>query len=436
MLKKLRIKFIALSMIMVGLVLIGTFLIIGITEYNREQANVTNALQTAIDQTAHAAEKADNANPATTPNPSEPAPDQTETRNDISSPQIGRAYENGPTQFSVPLAVYSLDDQGKFNLESDFTTASLSDEVLAQASSEIEDTDASSGELNDVGLYYLKTKINDTTYIAFADSSSASNWQSLAVKLVIAGVITLIVLFIITYYFSRWALRPVKEAWDSQRQFIADASHELKTPLTVILANTSILKKHPKKTLASQSQWIEGIEYEAQTMESLTNEMLELAQIESAPKHEHLPLNLSDLIDRNVLQFESLAYEKEFTLNADVEADIEIKGDEARLNKMVDALIENAAKYTNVGGSIDVNLKKKGNLVLFSVHNEGTPIPAEDLPHIFDRFYRSNKARTSGTGGFGLGLAIARGIAEEHGGDITVTSSQAEGTTFIATLQS
>ena len=169
-------------------------------------------------------------------------------------------------------------------------------------------------------------------------------------------------------------------------------------------------------------------------MQGLVNEMLELAQVESRSSIQHEQLDYSDLVDGLVLQFESVAFERGCTLESDIAENLRVNGDSQRLRKMVSTLIENALKYVDDGGEVTVSLSSAGGVSTLAIRNTGSTIASEDLPHIFDRFYRTDKARTSGTGGYGLGLAIAREIAREHEGDITCTSSPSTGTTFTVTL--
>ena len=146
------------------------------------------------------------------------------------------------------------------------------------------------------------------------------------------------------------------------------------------------------------------------------------------------PIDLSDLVDGETLLFDSVALERNCLFNCSIDEGITILGDEKQVKKLVSTLIENAFKYVDESGTIDVMMRKSGKAATIDIRNTGSTISPEDLPHIFDRFYRTDKARTSGTGGFGLGLAIAREIARQHGGDITCKSTESEGTTFTITL--
>ena len=269
-----------------------------------------------------------------------------------------------------------------------------------------------------------------------------SHYNNLSAQLAVIEVATLAVFFVISLFFSRWALGPVARAWVQQRRFVADASHDLKTPLTVILANTSIALEHPERSVASQSQWLESTQHEAEAMQGLVGDLLELAKMDEeeaaasagAPRANFEPVDLSDLVEGELLQFESVAFERGVQLEPYVQPGISLSGNKQRLRRLASTLIDNACKYVDEGGVVEVTLSETGKHAKLTVRNTGAPIAPEDLPHVFDRFYRADKARTSGAGGHGLGLAIARAIAEEHRGTLTVASTQEAGTTFTATL--
>lgn len=148
-------------------------------------------------------------------------------------------------------------------------------------------------------------------------------------------------------------------------------------------------------------------------------------------------MNLSDIVDSCALEFDAVAFDRGVTLDASVEEGIHVQGDREWLGRLAKILIDNATKYARKGTEVKVTLKRTSQHIVLSVNNQGDPIDPEDLPHLFDRFYRSDKARSRGEGeqgGFGLGLAIAKGIAEVHGGTIKATSTKADGTTFTVTL--
>lgn len=470
MFRKLRIKFIAIIMASVAIVLAIVFAGICMAEYQRSLSATQSDLNMAVDRAVMFAERANGTGdfgetggggphggrfndggpfPSGGPEGGDPGVPDGDAMNEnalgdgsmegddtsfAEQPFRIGGREEDRMRSNIPLAVYTSGEDGTLTAVADVTTAYIDPDVLEEVSDQVVSMAEGHGTLNGLSLHYYKRTIDGIAYIAFADTSTTADWESLALTLVIAGLGTLAVFFIISLFLSKWALRPVREAWDSQRQFIADASHDLKTPLTVILANASILLKHPESSIASQSQWIESTQTEAESMQGLVCEMLELAQVEERAQIAHETFDFSDMLDGETLQFESLAFEQGCSFECEIEEGISVNGDAGRLGKMVSTLIENALKYVDAGGTVSVKLVRSGRSLSLTVHNTGAPIAADDLPHIFDRFYRSNKARTSGTGGFGLGLAIARETARAHDGDIACTSTEADGTAFKVTL--
>ncbi len=443
MLKKLRIKFVAIVMASVAVVLAVVFSGICMSEYQRTMNDVNQALAVSLDRAvfdsgelqASYGQGASSSSAARTGWSSASSggapPDHRDREFQQNGPRIGGM--DGGERALVPVAVYSLDGSGSLTVVSGYTTAIVDDTVIESVAQAMTTVSDGNGQLSQYGLMYEKRTTESVTYVAFADVANTASWQSLALTLGIAGLVVLAVFFVIALLLSKWALRPVEEAWNSQRQFVADASHELKTPLTVILANTSILLKHPEQSIAAQSQWVESTQVEAESMQGLVNEMLELAQVESRANVNHEPFDFSDMIALVALQFESVAFERGCRLEEDVAQGVMIDGDEQRLRKMSSTLVENALKYVDNDGVVEVKLSSSGGKAVLNISNTGSTISPEDLPHIFDRFYRTDKARTSGAGGFGLGLAIAREIAREHEGDITCASSDNR-TTFTVTI--
>lgn len=494
MLKKLRIKFIALNMATVAVVLTVVFTTICVVNHRQSVATVDGALNQAIAQASEHQGKQmgkdafgegqpDGEQPAPADGGSDGSlsPDGQETSARVAGqaadfaeadaavgredaavdalagsadqelavadssgvaapPTIGGRERDGGQV--IPVALFSMSADGEMTALGRYNTASISQDVLEQAAQQLAGADEGFGSLSDLGLFYVKRQAGGVMYLAFADMGSASGWRTLAATLAVVEIAALAVFFVISLFFSRWALRPVARAWTQQRRFVADASHDLKTPLTVILANTSIALEHPERSVASQSQWLESTQHEAEAMQGLVGDLLALAKMDEeeaaaqsgAARPAFEEVDLSDVLEGEVLQFESVAFERGVKLESQVEPGIELRGNEQRLRRLAGTLIDNACKYVDDGGAVDVSLSRSGKQARLAVRNTGAPISPEDLPHVFDRFYRADKARTGGVGGHGLGLAIARAIAEEHGGTLTVSSTQAEGTVFTATL--
>ena len=200
----------------------------------------------------------------------------------------------------------------------------------------------------------------------------------------------------------------------------------MKTPLTVILANHNIIASHPEETVAQQSQWLRATADEAEQMRQLIDAMLMLAKNEDDDSTVLMTnTNISALVEEEVLVWEPVAFEANIPLETKVQPDICLISDPALLKKLVSILIDNAVKHGAPDKPVTITLTG-GKFLRLSVHNYGTPISPEDLPHVFDRFYRSDKSRS--TEGYGLGLSIAHSIVTKLQGTLHVTSSQSEGT--------
>lgn len=287
---------------------------------------------------------------------------------------------------------------------------------------------------------HISWRMNSSKFgwrIAIADTTSVdAEISSQLVRSLELGAGGIVAIVLIALLLSRWALKPVERAWEQQRQFVADASHELKTPLAVILANTQILKSDESIIPEESRRWIEGASDEAERMRGLVEELLELARTEdgASSARANAPVDLSSLVEGDALQFDAVAYERGCEIETNVIDGISVLGDQEQLERLLKTLIDNACKYAARGTTVKVTLEKNGSHALFVATNQGEPIPEEDLPHVFDRFWRSDKARARSTGGYGLGLAIAKGIAESHGGKIWVTSDDVRGTSFYVKL--
>ena len=354
-------------------------------------------------------------------------------------PEAPRIGGRGGGASSLPVAAYYVESSGLIAFALPLSSAEIGDDVLQSALEAVDGTalmqDGSpcQGKLSDLGLYYAAQPLPFGFAIAFADSSSVS-WQPLAGILAIVGILVVLAVLGIAILFSRWALRPVQQAWDRQQRFIADASHELKTPLTVILANTSILEAHPESTVADQRQWIASTQTEARRMQGLVGELLQLARFDQSVEAPREQVDLSDLAEREALAFEPVAFERQLSLDVDIQPGLVLSANREQLERLCAILLDNACKHGAPGTAIAVRLAREGAWARLSVLNRGPAIPAEDLPRIFDRFYQTDRSRSEQGGGFGLGLSIAREIMQGMGGDLTATSSEAAGTEFTARI--
>ena len=187
----------------------------------------------------------------------------------------------------------------------------------------------------------------------------------------------------------------MERAAEREKQFVADVSHDLKTPLAVIAANNSILLENPEAPAGSLSRWVDSTGQAARQMQGLVDEMLTLTVAQRGISTPLMPTDLSGAVTKAALQLESVAYDKQVALETDIAAHITVQGDPDALQRIVSSLIENAIKYEPIGGSVTVTLAAVRRQARLTVQNRGSVISPEALPHVFDRFYRGNKSRGS-----------------------------------------
>ncbi|RKN75864.1 sensor histidine kinase [Paenibacillus ginsengarvi] len=251
-----------------------------------------------------------------------------------------------------------------------------------------------------------------------------------AVALVMLGVI-----YLTSRYFADRSIAPVKLAFDKQKRFIADASHELKTPLAVINTNADVLLANEDSTIREQVKWLHHIKKETERMKTLTNELLYLTEMDDArARTMHIPFDISEAVESVILTMEAVIFEKDLALNYDIEPSLTVTGSSEQLKQVAMILLDNAIKYAGPKGSIGLELKRHQGHVLLAVTNTGPGIPPEHLDKIFDRFYRADPSRSRQNGGYGLGLAIAKSIIEQHRGKIYAKSVPNDHTAFYVQL--
>ncbi|MGG7143045.1 sensor histidine kinase [Clostridium nigeriense] len=251
------------------------------------------------------------------------------------------------------------------------------------------------------------------------------------------GSISLILLLLISIYLTNKTIKPIKETFEKQKQFIANASHELKTPLTIIRTNTSLVLSNKNLSVESQSKWLNYINNQIERMSELLDEMLSLAKLDTnMGLNEFVVFDLSKLLNSILLTFEAVIFENRIQLESNIQEGISIKGDKESIKKVVIILLDNAIKYTNKSGKIDVELKQDKNKIRLKVKNTGEGIKKEDINKIFERFYRVDSSRARETGGYGLGLSIAKSIVEGNNGKIHAESDIGKDTTFIIEFNS
>ena len=327
---------------------------------------------------------------------------------------VAEVYASGMARVAGN-SYYDLSDQSQL--------AAIVTEALAQE----EDT----GLLADFHLRYLRKTGYTSTLIAFTDTTlESTTMRSMAAVCSLAGSAALLVLFLCSYLLSGVVTRPVGAAWAQQEQFLSDASHELKTPLTVILSSAELLNQ---SALPEQAVYIDNIREESRRMKLLVEDMLTLSRAQrSAGSLPEQTADLSEAAMTAALRFEPVAFEAGKRLEYDIAPELPVRGDGGKLGQALAALLDNAVKYSTGGTDIRLTAEKQGRFAVVTVADSGPDIPADKLPHIFDRFYRADEARTDGDS-FGLGLPIAKAIIDAHRGTLRCESGGGV-TRFIITL--
>ncbi len=420
MFKKLRNNFLITNMVIITAFVIGCFSAIYITTYSFVQKDVDMRLNMAVEQyrnSIHRPVREKPENRAILPESAGTSPADDRNRDDRLPPET-RGGEPRSDMFRSEISVY-CDKSG--NIISAQSVFSPDEFDYGDKIKEIATSRKDRGNVNlDVDSWaYMRVGYNDGYIIAFTKNESEQNVMfTLMFVLVFVALISIALSYIISRFSANRSIRPIEEAYNKQKQFIADASHELRTPLASISANTDVLLS--KDCNADENKWLTYIKEETERMTNLTNDLLMLAKSDSYDNKIILSeIEFSELLEDSVLEAEATAFERGVELNSDIEANINVLATHSGLKQLVLILIDNAVKYTERGGSINILLKSENGKAVFTVENPGT-ISAVDLPHIFERFYRADKSRASK--GYGLGLAIAKSLCKSFGGSIEAKS--------------
>lgn len=415
MIQKLRRKLVLIVMSVLAIILLAIFFVMLFTTQKNNERMSIGALQQALNEHSfsHGMKPPFGGSKSPSPSPSrEPTP-----------------------QMRLPVLIVETDEAGNISPISNqlhFIEESDIAPIVELASNKA----GSMGILSNYALRYLRENTESGTRIAFIDISMEQEiLKTLIVNSLFVGGSAILCFFILSLFLARWAVHPVEVAWEQQKQFIADASHELKTPLTVILSNANMLRAEGSLGDDKNIRRMEHIHAEAVRMKQLVEDMLLLAKSDSQEKTEiHNVVDFSYLVKSAVLIYEPIIYDEAKSLSYEIEDNLPVLGDASRLEQMMHILLDNARKYSSANGAIRVYLRKTENRnLLLEVSNEGTPIPREDLQKIFLRFYRRDRSR-SGHGSFGLGLSIAQSIVHGHKGKIWADSNGKSNNSLYVTL--
>ncbi len=305
------------------------------------------------------------------------------------------------------------------NEESTFDAEAAADEILRKYSK-----DTLMVENLYAGKYSFNYKM-DNSIIIINDASIAKKLRTLLVESLAIFIVIELLLIFISRLLTGWITKPAKEALERQKEFIADASHELKTPLAVIMASSDELVADE-----TSGKYIENIKYESDRMNRLISGLLDLSKLEEdASKESYKEENLSKIVEKTALVFEAVAFEQGVTIETDIEDGITLNCSKDEIEKLVSTLLDNAIKHSDKDTAVIIRLSKSKSLVNIQITNKGEPIAQGDEEKIFERFYRADKSRSRSENRYGLGLAIAKRIVINHGGSIKASSDGKTGTT-------
>lgn len=292
-------------------------------------------------------------------------------------------------------------------------------------------SDSDTGELEQYHLRYLKNKSPVGYTIVFSDTvTERATLRNMFYNCLLIFLVAMAMFLGISILLSHWAIKPVETAWNQQRQFVADASHELKTPLSVIMANAELLENDDSDE-EERKRFSKNILSMTYQMRALVENMLEMARVDDgAARMQFSGVDFSQVVSDAVLSVQLLYEEKNLGLRSTVPEGILLHGSEQHLYQVMDVLLDNALKYSAPGGTVSVALGQSGRNCILSVSSPGDPISKEDLKNIFKRFYRADKARAM-NGSYGLGLSIAESIVTAHKGKIWAQSDGGFNTFFV-----
>lgn len=323
---------------------------------------------------------------------------------------IRKNFANEQFESEIKGLYYILIENSKMYVMSDNSY----DDNIGQYAWEINNGHKEKGIIDKYVYKLVPINSNNSIIILMEDESVVSRIKTILYSSIIAFILSEIAIYIIAKKISSVIVKPVRETFEKQKQFISDASHELKTPLAVIEANTDVLEE---KT--GNNKWISYIQNEIESMNKLINELLFLAKMENKENtKEYERLDLSNEVEIITSMFESMAYENNIKIKSNIQENITINMEKEDIKHILSTLLDNAIKHTDFGKEIIVELKKEKNDIVLLVENTGNPIPEEESEKIFERFYRIDKSRNRSEKRYGLGLAIAKSTVQKYNGNI------------------
>lgn len=331
------------------------------------------------------------------------------------------------TPFAIRYFTVTIDGDGEVSSYNLDRIVSVDVDTAIEMAVSLDEDSKTSGFYGDFRYGVLSLDGGSTMYIFIDCQMELNRFQSFMGASIVVGLVSILVVTVLIYFLSAYVLKPVSESYRKQKQFITDAGHEIKTPLTVIGADTELLEMD-----AGENEWTADIKDQIQKLSSLTSQLIYLAKMDEQTDLVKTTFDLSDTVDKAVQSFAAVAEVKGIELCRDIQADVSYTGNQESIARLVSVLIDNALKYTD-GKTIDISLHTDGSKRIIQVSNPCSTMEDGNLDNLFERFVRGDPSRNSSTGGHGIGLSIAQAITEAHGGKI---KAQAQGGVvyFTATL--
>lgn len=459
MFKKLRNKLLLVNMIIISSLLLGCFGVIYFITWRNVQTTTNEELRAAVEFNRHYQEERYKRNEGHPAPPAEIPPDNAvpppegsdydasaaqsnEKPSDPSNqpeknppPEKVRGGKDRSPEMTAHFVIYTNKDGEVSNIFSPFD---IEDDSYAENIDNIIGNKKYTGVISYAGGYwkYMCSETKDGYVIGFIDYTAERRiLVNLALILLLVWLAALAAAFLISLKNANSSIKPVEDSYNRQKQFVADASHELKTPLTTINTNIDVLLSHKDSTIAEEEKWLGYIKSEAERMSKLTNDLLYLTRLDHTEDDQtRESSSFSDACENVLLTMEAVIFEKNIGFKYDIEPNIVVNAPDSQLKQLVMILLDNAVKYTPKEGQIEMSLKAIHGSAVLKVRNTGDGISEEDRKQIFERFYRADKSRARESGGYGLGLAIAKAICESCGGSIAVDSEPGSYTEFTVRI--